>query len=148
MNNAQRDIAPLVKEITVPWPVEKAFHRFTEGIGEWWPLGTHSVFQKRAQGCALETKVGGRLYETRDDGETSVWGTITAVDAPNMVSFTWHPGREANTAQHVEVRFTSEGKGTRVVLTHSGWEHYGEGAMDTRNGYDKGWDLVLGLYAG
>jgi hypothetical protein len=57
---------------------------------------------------------------------------------------TWHPGRSVDTAQTVEVRFTAEGAGTRVDLTHSGWETLGKEALETWKGDDTGWDIVLG----
>lgn len=37
---------------------------------------------------------------------------------------------------------------TEVVMTHSGWETFGEKAEETRGRYDKGWDDVLGKYVG
>ncbi|MGD2050516.1 MAG: SRPBCC domain-containing protein [Chloroflexota bacterium] len=60
---------------------------------------------------------------------------------------TWHPGRENETAQEVEVMFTAEGTGTRVELTHRNWALLGERAEEMRESYVQGWDLVLGLYA-
>lgn len=148
MKDAKSDTAPLVKEVTVPWPIEKAFRRFTDEIGSWWPINTHSVFQERAEVCTLEARRGGRFYETRDDGEISVWGTITAVDAPSMVRFTWHPGQEPDGAQEIEVRFAAEGNGTRVVLTHSRWEQFGKEAAAKRKDYDQGWSNVLEHFKG
>ena len=139
---------PLVKTITVPWLVERAFQRFTEEIDTWWPLDAHSVFPDRASKATMECHVGGTISETREDGETALWGTILAFDAPNLVRFTWHPGREADSAQEVEVTFTEHEGGTRVELTHTGWDKLGEKAAETRSGYDSGWDLVLGHYTG
>ena len=148
MKNANTDTAPLVKNITVPWPVDEAFRRFTDGIGHWWPLATHSVLKEKEKvtACAFEAKVGGRIYETGESRETSLWGTVIAVEAPSMVRFTWHPGREPDTAQEVEVRFSAHEDGTRVVLTHSGWDKLGKAAAATRKDYDSGWDFVLAHY--
>jgi len=139
---------PLVKTITTPWPVERAFQRFTEEINTWWPLDTHTAFPDRDSKAMMELRVGGSIRETRDDGETAVWGTILAFDAPNLVRFTWHPGREPDSAQEVEVTFTAHEGGTCVELTHTGWDKLGDKAEETREGYDSGWDFVLGLYTG
>ena len=139
---------PLVKTITVPWDVSRAFERFTEEIDTWWPLDTHSVFPEDVSTAAMECRVGGRILETRGDGETALWGTVLAFDAPGLVRFTWHPGREPDTAQEVEVTFAAQDGGTLVTLTHSGWDILGEKAEETRSGYDSGWDLVLGRYTG
>jgi hypothetical protein len=45
------------------------------------------------------------------------------------------------------VRFVPDGDGSRVELEHRGWERLGEAAAEAREGYDTGWDTVLGLYA-
>jgi uncharacterized protein YndB with AHSA1/START domain len=148
MNETGTDLPPVIKEITVPWPIERAFRRFTDEIGTWWPRQPHSVFGKRSASCSLEPEPGGRIFETRDDGEVSVWGTVTEIQPPDLLCFTWHPGREPGTAQRVAVRFTAEGEGTRLVLTHSRWERLGGEAAKTRDGYVQGWDYVLGGYAG
>ena len=98
--------------------------------------------------ATMECRVGGTISETRADGETAVWGTVLAFDAPKLVRFTWHPGREPDTAQEVEVTFAEHEGGTRVELTHTGWDRLGEKAEETRSGYDSGWDFVLVRYTG
>jgi hypothetical protein len=64
------------------------------------------------------------------------------------VKFTWHPSRDAATAQEVELVFHPEGSGTRLELTSSKWENWGEGAKGARRGYDMGWWQVLNVWAG
>jgi len=36
-------LAPLTKAVVVDCSVERAFEVFTDRLGEWWPLATHSV---------------------------------------------------------------------------------------------------------
>jgi hypothetical protein len=60
------------------------------------------------------------------------------------VAFSWHPGREAASAQRVDVAFAPMRGGTRVTLTHDGWAVLGEHAGDTRRNYETGWAFVLG----
>ena len=132
------------KSITVNAPVERAFEVFTEGIGTWWPLETHSVGRARAETVVLEGREGGRLFERQTDGVESDWGRVTAWDPPHRVAFTWHPGRGVATAQEVEVQFTGTGGSTRVDLEHRGWENLGDLAAETISRYDSGWDHVLG----
>jgi hypothetical protein len=141
-------VAPLVKTLWVPWKPEAAFERFTAQMASWWPLATHSVGEAETETVILEGRVGGRLYERHRNGSTVTWGTLTAWDPPRRVAFTWHPGREAEGAQDVEVRFEPEADGTRVELTHDGWHRLGEAAEESRAGYDSGWDGVLALYQG
>jgi uncharacterized protein YndB with AHSA1/START domain len=144
MDNQENKIAPIHKETAVPLAQEEAFRLFTEGIDEWWPLDSHSIFEKRARKAVFENRLAGRIYEISDDGEEGLWGKVTVCEPPRRLVFTWHPGRKADTAQEVEVRFQPESTGTRVLLDHRGWEKYGKEAAAARKGYDSGWDYVLG----
>ncbi len=45
------------------------------------------------------------------------------------------------------MRFSPDGGGTRLDLEHRYWERLGEPGIDTRDGYDTGWDTVLGRFA-
>jgi hypothetical protein len=74
----------------------------------------------------------------------AIWGTVIAWEPARRVAFTWHPGREPESAQEVEVRFVTTEAGTRVELEHRGWERLGETARATRDSYDQGWDGVFG----
>jgi len=143
---AATSIEPVVKELVVPLPRERAFELFTARIAEWWPLSTHSVEGDDAVGCHFEPRVGGRLVETARDGSEHVWGTVTAWEPPGRLALTWHPGRTPATAQDLEITFEPAGAGTRLRLVHSGWEKLGEEARVERDNYDPGWDYVLGRY--
>ncbi len=146
---ADADIAPVVKSIVVPWPPAEAFRRFTDGIGEWWPLSTHSIGQSESVKCAFEPRPGGRLFETTRDGTEHEWGTVTDWDPPHRLALEWYPGRPADSGQPVEITFRPEpAGGTRVRLVHAGWERLGPEVAGTRADYDTGWDLVLERYAG
>jgi uncharacterized protein YndB with AHSA1/START domain len=140
---AHFSVPPIVKQITVSRTVEDAFRLFTAEIGQWWPLHSHSAGKAKAVSMALESGVGGRLFERDGDGQDTLWGTVTAWDPPHGLTCTWHPGRGADTAQQISVRFTSEGDGrTRVELTHSGWEATPE-AERMRDAYNGGWVAVF-----
>ena len=77
------------------------------------------------------------------------WGTITAWDAPETFSSTWHPGYGAELATQLTVRFTAEvPTTTRVELEHRGWEIYGESAAEQFAGYTNGWDAGAGPIRG
>ena len=140
-------IAPIRKSISVRWPPEEAFRRFTGRIAEWWPLETHSLSASATASCAIEPRLGGRIVETAPDGTEHLWGTVTAWEPPDRLAFTWHPGRTADTRQEVEITFLPDGDGARVSLVHSGWERLGERAEDVRRNYEGGWGIVLGRYA-
>lgn len=139
-------LAPVVKTRTVKRPPAEAFALFTDGLNRWWPRASHSVFEARAARVGIDPFVGGEIYEVRDDGERLAWGRVLAWEPPARVAFTWHPGHDAAQAQEVEVTFAPDPEGTRLTLTHSGWQALGDGAAGARRGYDGGWESVLGHY--
>lgn len=139
-------LEPVRKSVTVPRPVGEAFDLFTAGLARWGPLATHSLGQARARTCAIEPRPGGEVYELGDDGERCPWGRVLIWEPPLRFVMTWHPGRDPDTAQEVEVRFVAERGGTRVDLEHRGWQKLGGEARETREGYDSGWVPVLARF--
>jgi uncharacterized protein YndB with AHSA1/START domain len=139
-------VEPIVRSVDVKCSAEEAFRIFIDEIDSWWPLTSHSIGQEAAISCLFEGKDGGRIYETHGDGSLHLWGTVTAWEPPTRVVFSWHPGRDAATAQEVELRFIAAESGTRVELEHRGWETYGAGAAEMRETYQTGWPGVLALY--
>jgi hypothetical protein len=136
-------VPPVVKRLTIGLPQRAAFERFTDGLGSWWPLHTHSRSGK-AQACAFEPRLGGRLYERTEAGEELVWGLVEVWEPHARLGFTWRLGLAAEEAQHVEVTFTPAGESaTEVVLTHFGWEGLGERAPAVRERYQNGWEAVF-----
>ncbi len=134
----------LRRQIIVACDQVTAYRLFVEEIGAWWPLASVGCFGDGAV-VALD---GNRFVETGPHGETAVWGTIIESDAPRSLSFTWHPGREADVASSVHVSFseTSDEQATLVTLEHAGWESYADPAS-ARNEYGSGWRGVLQNYA-
>jgi len=141
-------VPPVQRDVAVSWSPEVAFHRFTAEFGRWWPIASHSVGGPAVKAVHFECRVGGRILEEHHDGRRFLWGEVRELDAPRRVVFTWHPSREPDTAQTVEVRFDPEGTGTRVTLTSWGWDRLGARAKGTRRGYDMGWRWVLNYWAG
>jgi hypothetical protein len=134
------------KTVTVPLSQKAAFKLFTEGMGSWWPTLTHSIAESTAAVAGMDGHVGGEIYEQTDGGRVA-WGTLTAWDAPDSFSTTWHPGYESDLATQLTVRFHAEGPSTtRVELEHRGWEVFGERADEVFRGYTSGWDTVLAPY--
>lgn len=124
-----------------------AFRLFTEGIGEWWPLDSHSVGRGQATSVECEPRVGGRIIETMAGGGQAVWGTILVWEPGARLRFTWHPGTPESEATEVEVRFDASAEGTLVELVHTGWDRRAGDGGAVRANYDRGWDHVLGRLA-
>jgi uncharacterized protein YndB with AHSA1/START domain len=137
------------RSIVVAAPPEVAFRVFTEGVDGWWPAKTHSVGEERVEEVVLESRVDGRFFERHGDGTEHEWGRVTEWDPPRRLACTWYASRGPETAQLLEVTFTPDEGGTRVVLEQTGWETLGADAERLRASYDseRGWNLVLGRYA-
>jgi uncharacterized protein YndB with AHSA1/START domain len=139
----------VVKSVVVECVPEEAFHYFTEDFGKWWPGHTHSVTASETDGkelpelCVIETRIGGRIYERSANGREHVWGRVLAWEPPARLLFTWHPGRAEDREQTVEILFAKVKEGTRVTLTHSGFERLGERAESVRASYVSGWGVVF-----
>jgi uncharacterized protein YndB with AHSA1/START domain len=126
------------KTVLVDFTPEEAFDLFTARIAKWWPVRTHSYGGDEVKDVVLEPHVGGRLYEVTAEGEQD-WGKVLAWEPPTRLLLDWQIGDASGT--EVEVTFSPEGPGSRVVL-----EHRGFGAADPRERYSDGWDVVLGTY--
>jgi uncharacterized protein YndB with AHSA1/START domain len=106
-------------------------------------MDPHSVF-----GATARVDVeGSEIVERSAEGERSVWAEIVESSPPRRLVLSWHPGTDPATATRVEVSFLPDGEGTRVELTHTGWEALGERAEAARQSYDNGWQLVLRRFA-
>lgn len=135
-------VPPIRREVLVDADPETAFEVFTSDIGKWWPLGDFSVYGEGATVAFTKEEI----VERSPTGESALWGTVSRWEPPDMVAFSWHPGRAPEKPSYVEVTFkASEGR-TLVTLEHSGWEVFDD--SDTaREEYGKGWPKVLGHYA-
>jgi len=140
-------LPPVRKERTVQVPPSTAFAVFTDRIGEWWPLATHSIGGDEAVTAVCEPRAGGRVYERLGDGTEHDWGTVQAWEPPSRLVISWYVGRDPAQSTEIEVRFDPADEGAcRVLLEHRNWERLGDEAAATRDGYDTGWDTVLGGY--
>ena len=135
---------PIVLVIDLAVPPKTAYEAFTRRFGEWWPAATHSLSRAATTRCRLELKPGGAVDELAPDGARHVWGEVLEVDPGRRIRFSWYPGREADSAQWIEVVFDAAAGGSRATLTHGGWEALGEIGPLLRQEYLPGWRYVLG----
>lgn len=139
-------IEPIVKTVTVPLPSKKAFELFTTGIEDWWPAATYSLSAQtgaRPRSIDVPDVPGEQVLETLPDGSRKPWGRVTEYDPGKLFAMSWHVGRDEACSSHLSVVFDAVPEGTRVTLTHNGWEALGETASAARDSYDTGWDGVL-----
>lgn len=139
---------PIVKTVVVNSGSARAFDVFVNKTSTWWPLDGHAVSAgqgKVAKAVTIEPRLGGAIYETMFDDRRADWGKVLEFEAGRKLSMTWHPGNNADAPTRVDVEFEDLGDGTtRVTLTHSGWDVWGEDADTRRGSYDGGWDNVFG----
>jgi uncharacterized protein YndB with AHSA1/START domain len=135
------------KSLTVPIRPADAFRLFTEGFGDWWPGASHSVSAAKGakpREIRVTPREGGHITEVKADGELARWATITVFEPGRRLAFDWYLGRNEEDATQVEVTFTPVDTGTRVELTHDGFDRLGEVAVAVD--YAVAWDFVLGRY--
>ena len=145
MSGAQMTVEAVKKSLMVKCSPERAFEVFTREISSWWPLSEYSIGQEKITEVVFEEQVGGRVFERHNDGGEGEWGRVLAWEPPSSFAMTWYPGGTPDKATELEVRFASEGDGTRVDLLHTGWEKLEDGAKSRAN-YDSGWQGVLEAY--
>ncbi len=139
---------PIVIQLDLPVSPERAFEFFAPGFASWWPVATHSLSRSFTTEVEIGCEPGGAIAERVDDGPWQRWGTVEAFEPGRRIRFTWHPGREPESAQWVEVTFEPVAAGTRAILRHGGWEALGEIAPILRREYASGWQHVFGeVYA-
>lgn len=135
------DLPPIRREVLVDLGPDRAFELFTERIGDWWPLASHSVF---GAGASV-TFTADKLVETLGE-QTAVWGEVIEWQPAALLVISWHAGQSEAESTRVTVRFTEQGEQTLVVLEHSGWEAR-EDPAEVRREYDQGWPPALDFYA-
>ncbi len=137
------------KSVEVAVPPARAWRVFTEEMGSWWPLATHSIGVEQGtppDGVVVEGHVGGVIYETLGD-ERRTWGTVVEWDPPTRLSVEWTVG--AGPATRWTATFSATATGTRVDLVHAGFEAHGDRADEMRASYgaEDGWAGVLARFA-
>ncbi len=132
-------IAPIRREVIVNTPPERTFALFTDELGEWWPVQSHSVYEGSV---AFEGDV---LVERTADDETT-WAEVTEWNPPHSLALEWHPGGTADLATQLRIEFLEHDDGTLVRLTHEGWDRLADPGAASRE-YGEGWIVVLGRFA-
>ncbi len=140
---------PIIKTIEVPCSQEKAFGVFVNEMGSWWPLDKRSMSMmhsggKPAKSLRVDPQQGGKIVEIGHDDAEYHWGTIKTFDPNDSISMDFHMGLPPENASLVEVRFTAlDDERTRVELTQSNWEAFGDMAEMMRGGYGSGWVIIF-----
>lgn len=140
----------------VPVSPPAVFEVFTTDHNDWWPRSRH-IGKPDSFTAILEPRIGGRWYETGDDGTECQWGEVLVWESPRRIVMRWDLDSEwvydRRIGTEVGVRFTTESpKRARVELEHRLLERYGDkaGLMRDILGSDHGWvgmPLAMGMLA-
>jgi uncharacterized protein YndB with AHSA1/START domain len=88
MTIARFPVPPVVKTVTVRAAPARAFALFADDFARWWPLAQVHTGPDPVS-CAIEPRVGGRVFERAADGRETAWGTVLAYDPPHRLAFSW-----------------------------------------------------------
>ncbi|NHC44935.1 hypothetical protein G9H72_06650 [Motilibacter sp. K478] len=145
---------PVRQSVVVRSDRAHTFDVFVRTLGTWWPLQPFSIGGEQARQVVLERQVGGRVFETWDDGSTRDWGTVLTWDPPERFAMTW---LVTGAPTEVELTFAALAPAlTRVAVEHRGWEALSEAQLTAAcalpDGYaggafTQGWALILGRFA-
>lgn len=138
----------LQKRITLNCAPIVAFEVFTSEMAKWWPMDTHSISAGNntlPASLIVERSEDGRIVEIDSNGKAHPWGHFQDFQAPSRVLIAWHVDDTPDHSTYIEVVFGMETNGvTTVVLTHSGWDIFGDDAEQQYSKYDTDWDIVFG----
>ncbi len=143
-------IAPIVHAVTVSAPPERAFMLFTGSMGRWWQTGK-TIGAKPHVEIVTEPRTGGRWFERDADGNETDWGKVLAWEPPGRVLLGWQLNAnfafDPELVTEVEITFVPVGTGTRVTLTHSRLERFGDAADRVAAQLSGGWPTLVQLFA-
>src|SRR5258705_4260585 len=143
----------LTRELFVRVPPERAFTALVN-LGGWWPR-EYTWSQNVLHYIGIEPRLGGACFERGPHNFECDWGRVLVWEPPGRIVFSWQiafdrtPEPNSDKASEVEVRFTEEALGTRVVLEHRAFSRHGDKATAYRGGMDspEGWPMMLERYA-
>jgi hypothetical protein len=142
---------PPVRQATlVRSDIDHTFEVFVGMLGAWWPVQPFSAGQDQVRDVCLERRVGGRVYETWQNGTVVEWGELLVWQPPHRFTMTW---TATPAPTEVELTFLALGPAlTRVAVEHRGWETLSEDQLSEdcalpggygSGAYSKGWTTIL-----
>lgn len=147
-------ITDVRREVAVMGTPQRAFELFTNRMAEWWPA-EHHLAGSPVVAMTVEPRVGGRIFDSCEDGSESVWGQVTEWDPPRgftfawMITGSWQLETDVEKASRVSVTFTADGDRTRVAVVHKDFWRLPEGGQGMADavGSADGWGSGLQCFA-
>lgn len=101
--------APIRQSTTVRGDIDRTFEAFVRLIGAWWPVEPLSVGKNRVRDVTVDPRLGGRVYETWDDGTTVDWGEVVVWQPSSRLVMSWV---HTPAPTEVELSFAALGPGS------------------------------------
>jgi len=122
-------VSAVIVTLRVDAPPGRAFDVFTREIAAWWrPSGLFQITPRGDGRLRFEPGVGGRLVTDLTNGKTFEIGRISIWAPGERLAFTWRQASFApEQVTHVEVVFEAADGGTRITVTHRGWDEIPQG---------------------
>lgn len=119
------------KIIDIAAPIEIAFEAMLEEIGP-----EAHMMDGTAMPLKLEAWPGGRWFRDLGGNAGHLWGHVQVIKPPTLLEICGPMMMSYPAVNHIQYRFTAEGKGTRLAFVHRG---LGFILPELRDGMPKGW---------
>jgi uncharacterized protein YndB with AHSA1/START domain len=134
----------ITKTVRLECPLARAFSVFTEQISEWWPPERRHTGDPNSRIVLSEA---GRFFERDGAGKEVELGAVLSWEPPRRLLLDWYPGTDREHPTRVEVLFTPDGAGTRLLIMHSATAS-SEALFPLRAPrYQASWELVVQAFA-
>ena len=136
---------PIEKTVFLPLPPARAFALFTEEISQWWPEDRRHTKDPDSEIFLL---AGGRFYERARDGHEVELGRVRVFEPARQLALDFYIGADPQHPTEVQVTFTAEDGGTRVVVDHRPTPASDEIWKLRAPAFERSWGIVLAAVAG
>ncbi|GAB4524156.1 MAG: hypothetical protein OHK0046_38690 [Anaerolineae bacterium] len=138
MQHNQIEFHHIEQEIYIEGSAEKTFEALLD-VNGWWA----QRFVPKPDSLWLETRVGGRFWESRDGSEDNgfLWGTVTSIEPNDHIVLTGSIGMQGAIVGNVTLCTIPQDDGrTQVSLSHHILGQISERLLE---GFKAGWQTNL-----
>ena len=130
-SQASMESVEILKSIDIAAPIEIAFEAMLDELGP-----EAQMLDGTAMPLKLEAWPGGRWYRDLGNNTGHLWGHVQVIKPPTLLEICGPLMMSYPAMNHVQYRFTAEGKGTRLTFAHRG---IGSISPQHQEGMPKGW---------
>ena len=114
-SQASMESVEILKSIDIAAPIEIAFEAMLDELGP-----EAQMLDGTAMPLKLEAWPGGRWYRDLGNNTGHLWGHVQVIKPPTLLEICGPLMMSYPAMNHVQYRFTAEGKGTRLTFAHRG----------------------------